>query len=324
MALCASACSPVYVYRSAKGHASLLIHRRSIKKAIEDPKTPPDLKAKLELVEAARAFGVSSMGLKASDDYTTYTPVKGRFLTWLVTGAPALKLEPYVWKFPLAGSYPYKGHFREQDARREEADLERKGYDAYVRGVSAYNTPLWISDPLPTTALEGEPGDLADLILHEMAHGTVYFKDQTDFDEGLASFVGERGAEQFLAARFGEKSKEVEDFRADLARRARFDKEMDALRSRLAAIYASSAAPAAMMDARGSEFEAAKKRFEELGVKFKKLNNAVVVAHGVYRERAGVYEKAFESSGRDWGRFWALMRGLDKKRPLQALEEKLR
>jgi predicted aminopeptidase len=318
-----AACSPVYVYRSAKGHASLLLHRRSIAKALKDPNTPSDLRAKLGLVEEIRAYGESRMGLAPSKDYTTYSPVKGRFVTWLVTAAPPLKLSPYLWRFPLAGSFPYKGHFREKDARAEEAYFERRGYDAYVRGVTAYNTPLWISDPLPTTALEGEPGDLADLLLHEMAHGTVYFKGQTDFDEGLASFVGDRGAAEFLAARYGAGSKEAEGYSEDERRRRRFDAEMDGLRERLTRLYASTAPAGAMMDAREQEFSAAKERFAALGVRFAKLNNAVVVAHGVYRENSAVYEKAFEKSGRDWAAFWALMRSLDKKRPREHLEEKL-
>lgn len=319
-----TACSPLYVLRSAKGHAGLLWRRKSIEKALKDPRTPPALREKLALVQEVRRHGREAMGLSDSKDYTTYSPVSGSYLTWLVTGSARTKLEAYVWRFPLAGSYPYKGHFREADARAEEAELESRGYDAYVRGVTAYNTPLWVSDPLPTTALQGEAGDLAELLLHELAHGTVYFKGQTEFDEGLASFVGERGAEGFLEKKYGPGSPEAQAYAAGFERQKRYDAELAGLRARLSELYASPASEAEKLERRKLEFEAAKESLAAAGFKVAKLNNAFVVAHGVYRERTDAFARAFEKSGRDWPKFFALMRSLDKKAPMAALEDFLR
>lgn len=322
-ALILSSCSPLYVLRSAKGHAGLLLRRRSIEKAVKDPKTPPDLRERLALVQEIRSYGFEAMKLSPSKDYATYAPVRGRYLTWLVTAAPRLKLEPHVWRFPLAGAYPYKGHYREEHARREAEALEARGLDAYVRGVSAYNTPLWISDPLPTTALDGPPGELADLLLHELAHGTVYYKGQTEFDEGLASFAGERGAAQFLQERFGKDSAETIQFAKNVEFRRRYDEELASLRERLRALYEGPGAEAEKLAAREKEFAAAAARLETIGARVEKLNNAYVVAHGVYRRDGGAFERAFEQAGRDWPRFWELMRSLDKKRPLEDLQARL-
>jgi len=57
--------------------------------------------------------------------------------------------------------------------------------------------------------LQWDEDALANLILHEMTHATVYFKGQTDFNEQLATFVGNRGAIDFLIEKYGKESKEV-------------------------------------------------------------------------------------------------------------------
>jgi predicted aminopeptidase len=54
--------------------------------------------------------------------------------------------------------------------------------------------------------LERDEGDLAGLIIHEMVHATIFVKDSVDFNENLASFIGDRGAEQFLISKYGANS----------------------------------------------------------------------------------------------------------------------
>jgi glutamate-1-semialdehyde aminotransferase len=46
------------------------------------------------------------------------------------------------------------------------------------------------------------------LIGHEMTHATVYFKGQTDFNEQLATFVGNRGAIDFLTEKISDCAEE--------------------------------------------------------------------------------------------------------------------
>jgi predicted aminopeptidase len=57
--------------------------------------------------------------------------------------------------------------------------------------------------------LERGEGDLANLIIHEMVHATIFVKDSIDFNENLATFIGDRGAEQFLIATHGKGFKRV-------------------------------------------------------------------------------------------------------------------
>jgi hypothetical protein len=56
--------------------------------------------------------------------------------------------------------------------------------------------------------LKRDDGDLASLIIHEMVHATIFVKDDVNFNENLASFVGDTASYYFLASKFGRDSKE--------------------------------------------------------------------------------------------------------------------
>jgi predicted aminopeptidase len=56
--------------------------------------------------------------------------------------------------------------------------------------------------------LKRDDGDLASLIIHEMVHATIFVKDDVNFNENLASFVGDTASYYFLASKFGRDSEE--------------------------------------------------------------------------------------------------------------------
>lgn len=295
------ACSPVYVARSASGHAGLLWRRRPLARTIADPKTPPELRKKLETVAAVRGYAFDKLALKRTRDYETWTPVKGSVLTWLVSASERLRLQSYEFRFPLAGSFPYKGHFRKDLAEREAAELEKKGYDAAVSGAAAYNTPLPVSDPLPSSLLAYGDGDLAETLIHELAHGTVYFKDRTEFDEAVATWIGRRGAEAFLLERFGAESAEMKDWKDGLAGQKRRDDLYRELKDKLTELYGGPADPTEKMARRKAAFEWARREALQRGVKLAEpVNNASVLAHSLYDPDLAPFDAIFEKNGRDW------------------------
>ncbi len=321
LVLALSACSPVYVARSAAGHAGLLWRRRSVEKTIADPSTPPELKRKLELTVAARRFAFETLGLKRSDAYTTWSPVKGGALTWLVSASKRAKLEPRRFWFPFVGSFPYKGHFRRDLADAEAAELEKDGWDATVFGASAYKTPLPISDPIPSTVLEENDGDLAETMIHELTHGTVYFRNRTDFDEAVATWAGTRGAEAFLIARDGPDSAALKKWRADREASRRRETLYAELRARLEALYGGPGTDDEIVDRRGAEFDWARAQAKARGLSplREPLNNAVVLAHALYAPDFAPFDALFERNGRDWPRTIVALKALDLKDPFAAL-----
>lgn len=283
--------SGCYAYRSTAGHFSLLWHRRPIAETIKDPSTSPGRREKLKLVLDVRRFAFSRLALSPSRDYTAWTPVDGA-VTWLVYVCSTTSLKPITFL-----GYPYKGHFQREWADREAAAWTKKGYDAAVLPAAAYNTPLPLSDPLPSAVLDYGYGDLAELLIHEFAHGTV------GHDEGPASWIGEKGAELYLTERFGVDSPECQEWKAD---RARW-KTREALYEELAKLLEENYK--AGRGDREKLFDWARVEAEKRGVVLPKLlNNAVIAAHRVYRGDPAKLDALFEASGRDWPRFIAALK----------------
>jgi predicted aminopeptidase len=61
--------------------------------------------------------------------------------------------------------------------------------------------------------LEKSEGGLAVLIIHELTHGTLFVKNNLEFNENLADFVGDYGAIRFLESKYGKNSKELERYK---------------------------------------------------------------------------------------------------------------
>lgn len=284
--------SGCYGYRSAAGHLSLLWHSRSISATIVDPRTRPGRRETLKLVLDIRRYAEEKLSLGHSRDYASWTPVGGA-VTWLVYACPKDSLKPVSFL-----GFPYKGHFRREWADAEAANWRAKGYDATVVGAAAYNTPLPFADPLPSSVLSYPPGDLAELLIHEAAHGAL------GSEESAAEWVGEHGAAQFLSERYGADSPELLEWRADAAKAETRAVLFDELAKFLEEDYAAGRAAARERRFAWAREEAAKTEVELPD----ELNNAVVAAHRVYRGDPKKYDDLFEKSGRDWKAFVAALK----------------
>lgn len=300
------------------GHADLLVRRRSIAGALEDPRTDPALRGKLSTADSARRFAFERMDLKRTGAFSSFVSIDRSAVTYLVSASPRTRLEAYRWWFPIVGSFPYKGYFVKKRALAERDRLEKAGLDAAVSGAAAYKTPLPFSDPLPSSALSLSTGALAALLIHELAHGTVYFKNQSEFNEAAAEFIGRKGAAQYMAERFGPDSPELADYRRELADDEKVDQLFARLRAKLQTLYAETVVDADKLSRREALFAQAKSELSALGVQLHNLNNAVVVAHGVYHSDLP-FQMLLDSCGGDWWRFIVALKALDSADPAGAL-----
>lgn len=201
-----------YVSRAAWEEAKILARRREIAAILADgaagadgagggaPVTADD-RRRLQLVVEARAFAVGAIGLDAGESFTTYSVLERDTLVLVLSAARRDTLAAYTWWFPVVGRFPYKGFFDFGQAIRTAESMRRGGYDTYLRPASAFSTLGWFNDPLLSTTLRLDTLDLANTVIHELAHNTLFVRDQVAFNESFASFVGARGAIEFFRAR---------------------------------------------------------------------------------------------------------------------------
>jgi len=202
----------LYGLRQAKGQIKITTNTKPIEDFLNNPGYPDSLKQKLMLIQEARHFAVDSLGMAPTDNYTTMYDQQGMPVLWVVTASEPYKMTQKKWKFPLLGSFTYKGYFDLDLAQVEEEHLQAQGYDTGIRTVGGWSTLGWFDDPILSNMLLREEGMLADLIIHELTHTTLYIKDSVQFNENLASFIGNKGAKQFLALKYGPQSEELKNY----------------------------------------------------------------------------------------------------------------
>lgn len=197
-----------YGIRQGKGQLDIVWNARPVAEFLSDPAFPDSLKRKLQLIDEVRKFAIDSLGLKDTENYKTLYDQKGEEIMWVVTACEPFRLEAKQWSFPVVGSVPYKGFFNKEKALALRDELEKEGWDVSIRNPGGWSTLGWFTDPILSKMLERGEGDLANLIIHEMSHSTIFVKDSIDFNENLATFIGDRGAEKFLISKYGSNSKE--------------------------------------------------------------------------------------------------------------------
>ena len=226
-----------YGIMQGKGQMDIVLHAAPIEE-IKD-QLPDSVKAKLFLIQEIRTFAFEELGINYSDNYTTYYDQKGKGILWVLSAAEPYALKEYKWYFPFLGHVPYKGFFIEEKGLLEQTELAAAGYDTDYGQVSGWSTLGWFKDPVLSSMLVRKAGSLTNLIIHELTHGTLYVKDNTDFNENLASFIGDKGAIQFLKKRYGDDSEELKHYIQRAKDRALFNHYIFSNTLRLDSLYKS-------------------------------------------------------------------------------------
>jgi len=207
----------VYGAGQGIGQAKVILESRPVEEVLADDQFPDSLKAKLHLVQEIREFAIDSLGINDSENYKSVYDQHGKPILWVVSGCPPYQLEAHKWDYPFLGALGYKGFFDLEKAKREERELQKMSLDTDVGEVGAWSTLGWFNDPILSSMLNKSPGSLARLIIHELTHATLYVSGNADYNENLATFVGDNGAILFLKSKYGVNSKEYKDYMGRLA-----------------------------------------------------------------------------------------------------------
>jgi predicted aminopeptidase len=202
-----------YGLSQASGQINILYNAKAIENLISDSSFPDSLKQKINLIQEIKKFATDSLGLNSSENYITYYDQQNKPILWVLTVCDQFSLNPHQWHFPFLGDVSYKGFFNQQSAKEEENEFMQKGYDTDIGEANAWSTLGWFNDPILSSMLHKQEGSLADLIIHELTHASIYIKDGVDYNENLASFVGHKGALHFLKYKFGDQSNEYREYK---------------------------------------------------------------------------------------------------------------
>jgi predicted aminopeptidase len=268
-----------------------------------------------------RSFALEELGLRETANYTKYVDIDRDYLAAVVSASASDSFARHEWWFPVVGSVPYKGFFNPDDARKERSRLEKKGLDVWVRGVDAFSSLGWFSDPLYSYMKEYPVHRLADLIIHESLHATIYLKNHAQFNEELAEFVGSEGACLYIEKTFGEDSGESRAIAASDGDSTVFLGFIRELIAELELLYADSLPWEEKLQKKAEIIQAAKARFVETydalfqndnyrGFSDLPVNNAYLELYRLYYGEDHYFRDLYARSGSDLKRFIAAAKTL--------------
>lgn len=307
-----SGCQTVAYYGQAvRGQLELTWARQPVKKLLAQPETAPELRRQLEAVERIRAYAGEVVGLPVKGQYQHYVALDRAHPVWAVMAAPELSLDGKRWCYPLMGCLDYRGYFRQPAAERLAARLRAEGYDTWVGGVDAYSTLGWFRDPLLSSFIHRDELELANLLLHELAHQRVYVADDTAFNEAYATAVAELALPGY-AERQG---------LTLMAWQQRRDREREFLdlveryRERLQDLYRSSAPEAERRAGKAALFAALRAEHEQLRAGWggyggysrwiAAANNASMNSVALYHAQVPAFTRLWRDCRADWACFHA-------------------
>ncbi len=207
----------IYGITQAKGQLTIILKAQPIGEVLNDNSFPDSLKQKLILIEEIKKFATDSLAITKSDNYSSVYIQNKKPLLLTISACEPYSFKPKEWSFPILGNVPYKGFFNVTEAKKEINKLIKQGYDADVYSPSGWSTLGWFNDPILSGMLHRSEGQLANLIIHELMHGTLFVKNNVNFNENLANFIGDKGAEQFLIYKFGIHSKQYNKYQQNKA-----------------------------------------------------------------------------------------------------------
>ncbi len=229
----------LYGARQLKGQLSIIWNSIPIDEVLNNSTISSESKSKLLLTLDIRSFAMDSLGLENSKNYTTYFDQHDKPVMWVVTACRPYELKAKEWHFPFLGSVSYKGFFSEERAEKEAAIVRSEGYVTDIYSPSAWSTLGFFTDPVFSNVLKRSPGRIAELIIHELTHATIYLESSVDFNENLATFIGEKGAERYLISKYGSESEEYKKYVGFLADEIIYSEYMLQCSNRLDSLYKS-------------------------------------------------------------------------------------
>ncbi len=317
-------CSTLHYYgQAAGGQLQLILQREPVEELLAQDRLSEARRDQLQRAMDVLAFAEDELSLAVGDSYRSYVELERDYVVWNVFAAPEFSLEPRQWCYPVAGCLGYRGYFSAGAAHDHAERLRDDGYDVYVGGVAAYSTLGWFNDPLLSTMLDRPPHRLAAVLLHELAHRSVYVAGDTAFNEGYASLVEREGLRLWLESRGN--AALFDRFLRERRREQAFVSLVQKYRERLRDLYQQELTPARMRERKSAIQQELREAYRQLAADWETdpyrawfegpLNNAQLSTVSAYHRWVPAFARLLQRSDCQWSRFHERVRELGELAP---------
>jgi predicted aminopeptidase len=279
-------------------------------KLIAKPSTPPDIKQFLEKVEEIRRFAFDTIGLKKNKNFSCFVQINRKYLIDNIYAAKPDTFAQYFWHYPFFGAMPYKGFLEKKDAEKEAARLRKQGYDVFIGEVDGFSSLGFLKDPVYSFMKDFGPYSLSSLIFHELTHSTLFIKNQSQFNEEIATFVGTVGGLRYVADKFGSGSEAYKRALLSVNDSKRYHALMRSLYLRLDSAYRSEKSVQSRIAAKeriigqfkqdiAKDYDSLFKTKAYTNLPRSTINNAIILINRTYTSDLDLYYKFYEQCGGD-------------------------
>jgi len=297
-ALCLNSC---YVTVQGSRYLSLLTKAVPEDKVLANPDAAESSKELLERVIKIRQFAENTLGLKDTKNYKALVEMNADRLATIVSACDELSFDRYLWHYPVVGALPYKGFFKPEEAEKEASRLMGKGLDVIIRPVDAFSTLGWFADPLFSFMSKYDDAELAETIIHELTHATIFVKKAEQFNEEFATFVGRRAALLSLKSVYGEESPELKNAQRSRSDSDAFSAFLRGTADALQPIYAANASREEKLERKAQILAARAKEYKKTApfvfsqetykvFPMEKINNAYLDLYRLYEGEPALYQ----------------------------------
>jgi predicted aminopeptidase len=304
-----TSCSLGYVIKQGFYQISLVANTERIEIALRSKNLDDKSRKKLVLIRDVREFSADHLKLVVNKNYKNVN-LSWRNTIYNISASDPLKFKPHLWWFPIIGAVPYKGFFDQSDAQKEEARLKMLGLETQLRQIQGYSTLGFFSDPIWPAMLTLSDQALIELIIHELAHATVYIANQTSFNETFANFVGKFGAKAYIKTRFGEASKQFHEIKNYYRHLQAYRGFFQNLYYRLDNIYNSSLVDEEKKIKKKATLKRAEIDFLKLpiaemfkGINWANVNNAYLLSFKIYNQDEEIFQRLLQAVRGDFSQF---------------------
>jgi len=301
-----------YLVALGFGQLRVLVRAVPLDEVLADPNLDAETRDNLLCLQQVRQFAAEHIGLNAGRSYLKYYDTGDGPAIYNLSAAAKDAIEPVTWALPIVGEIQFLGYFQLEPAQQHAKNLQEMGYDTVIYGAIAYSTGGILPDPIYSALFRLDQIALAETVIHELTHNTIYRKSDSEFNESLATFVGRCGALEFFESSFGADNELHQRAAERFVDRQTVDQFLHDVLAELETFYARPDLTSEQkIQQRGEIFDAARQRFEQQILPTLQdqqwfshyaempTNNAWILLNYRYTKDLDVFEQVYHQLGND-------------------------